>query len=443
MKTTDKKNIEMATMKVFDKHESEVRSYCRSFETVFTKSKNAKLWDKNGNEFIDLFAGAGALNYGHNNERIRTKLVEYLMNDGVTHSLDMATEAKENFLLEFEESILKPRNLDYKVMFPGPTGTNAVESAMKIARKVTGRTNIISFTNAFHGMSLGSLAATGNSFKRKGAGVPLGGTTFMPYDGYMGPLVDTTILLEKLLKDPGSGVETPAAIIVETLQGEGGLNAASAGWLRNLADLCKKFDILFIVDDVQMGCGRTGTFFSFEEAGINPDIVCLSKSIGGYGLPMALTLIKPEYDIWNPGEHNGTFRGNNLGFVAATEALTYWKDASFEKAIANHAATISQFLKRMASQYKGKITEVKGKGLIQGMVFKEPSDAAKLCGEAFSRQVIMETSGAFDEVAKLMPPLTIEADVMQEGLNRIEVSLQAMYAPAEAMEEKIPAETRA
>ncbi|WP_168122609.1 diaminobutyrate--2-oxoglutarate transaminase [Paenibacillus sp. HB172176] len=440
---TNENNIEMPTMKVFDQLESEVRSYCRSFETVFTKASNATLWDKNGNEFIDLFAGAGALNYGHNNERIRAKLIDYLMKDGITHSLDMATEAKETFLLEFQESILKPRNLDYKVMFPGPTGTNSVESAMKIARKVTGRTNIISFTNAFHGMSLGSLAATGNSFKRKGAGVPLSGTTFMPYDGYMGPLVDTTILLEKLLKDPGSGVETPAAIIVETLQGEGGLNSASANWLRNLEALCKKFDILFIIDDVQMGCGRTGTFFSFEEAGINPDIVCLSKSIGGYGLPMALTLIKPEHDIWNPGEHNGTFRGNNLGFVAATEALSYWKDASFEKAIANHAAVISSFLKRMAAQYKGKITDVKGKGLIQGLVFKEHSDASKLCGEAFNRQVIMETSGAFDEVAKLMPPLTIEPKLLQEGLNRIEASLKAMYGSAEIAEEKIPAATRA
>ncbi|MBW7454300.1 diaminobutyrate--2-oxoglutarate transaminase, partial [Paenibacillus sepulcri] len=260
--------------------ESEVRSYCRSFEKVFHKAKNAKLWDIEGREYIDFFAGAGALNYGHNNPAIRTRLVDYLLEDGVTHSLDMATKAKEMFLKRFTLSILKPRGLDYKIMFPGPTGTNSVESAMKIARKVTGRRNIVCFTNAFHGMSLGSLAATGNAFKRKGAGVDLPNTNFMPYDGYFGEGINTVDMMEKYLDDPGSGFDLPAAIILETVQGEGGLNAASPAWLKRVQELCLKRDILLIVDDVQMGCGRTGTFFSFEEAGINPDIVCLSKSIG-------------------------------------------------------------------------------------------------------------------------------------------------------------------
>lgn len=419
---------------VFEQIESEVRSYCRSFDTVFTKAKGATLWDKQGREYIDFFAGAGALNYGHNNERIRARIVDYMMNDGITHSLDMATEAKERFLLAFQHKILAPRGLDYKIMFPGPTGTNSVESALKIARKVTQRTNVIAFTNAFHGMSLGSLAATGNAYKRGGAGVSLSGTTFLPYDGYMGPHIDTTLLMEKLLKDSGSGVDAPAAVIVETLQGEGGLNAASVKWLRNLEAICRKHDILLIIDDVQMGCGRTGTFFSFEEAGIQPDIVCLSKSIGGYGLPMALTLIKPEHDIWSPGEHNGTFRGNNLGFIAATEAIEYWEDGSLERQIREHALTIRKFLEKSAAQYPDKIAEVRGKGLIQGIVFRHPADASKLCQEAFKRGVIMETSGARDEVAKLMPPLTIEAKLLVEGIARIDESLNGMYASKEQKE---------
>lgn len=423
--------VKKSKLQVFDRLESEVRSYCRSFKTVFTKASNAKLVDRDNREYIDFFAGAGALNYGHNNKRIRTKLVEYLLEDGITHSLDMATEAKEKFLLTFQDTILAPRGLKYKVMFPGPTGTNSVESALKIARKVTGRTNVVCFTNAFHGMSLGSLAATGNAFKRSGSGVPLTGTTFLPYDGYMGPLVDTTSLLEKLLLDSGSGLDLPAAVILETLQGEGGLSSASDKWLRNLERICREHGILLIVDDVQMGCGRTGTFFSFEKVGIVPDIVCMSKSIGGYGLPMAITLLKPEHDVWNPGEHNGTFRGNNLGFVAATEALHYWGNEDLEKQVGEHAKTISSFLGRMASRYSGKISEIRGRGLIQGLVFKDSSDAGKLCGACFEKGLIMETSGPNDEVAKLMPPLTIEASVLKEGLDKIEAALHDLFAPAE------------
>lgn len=417
---------------VFNQMESEVRSYCRSFQTVFNKASNALLWDKHHKAYIDFFAGAGALNYGHNNPRIREKLVQYLLEDGVTHSLDMATEAKERFLLQFNNLILKPRSMSYKVMFPGPTGTNAVESALKITRKVTGRTNIICFTNAFHGMSLGSLSATGNSFKRKGAGVTLSNTTFMPYDQYFGSSIDTAAMLEKMLDDPGSGIDKPAAVLLETLQGEGGLNSASQAWLQSIEKICRKHDMLLIVDDVQMGCGRTGSFFSFEDAKIEPDLICLSKSIGGYGLPMALTLIKPKYDQWAPGEHNGTFRGNNLGFVAASEALTYWSDSDFSSQILKKSEILQRFLERMAKTYSKEIQEVRGKGFIQGLAFVEPSQAGKLSAEAFERGVIMETSGPRDEVAKIMPPLTIEEKLLLEGLERIEEALQAMFSPAAA-----------
>lgn len=413
-----------ADLRVFDKMESEVRSYCRSFEKVFHKAKNAKLWDIEGREYIDFFAGAGALNYGHNNPAIRTRLVDYLLEDGVTHSLDMATKAKEMFLKRFTSSILKPRGLDYKIMFPGPTGTNSVESAMKIARKVTGRRNIVCFTNAFHGMSLGSLAATGNAFKRKGAGVDLPNTNFMPYDGYFGEGINTVDMMEKYLDDPGSGFDLPAAIILETVQGEGGLNAASPAWLKRVQELCLKRDILLIVDDVQMGCGRTGTFFSFEEAGINPDIVCLSKSIGGYGLPMALTLIKPEYDLWHPGEHNGTFRGNNLAFVAAAEALSYWEDGAFETELAGKASRIEEALSQLLKEHPEVKAYRKGKGLIQGISFDPPQLAGQLSAAAFKRGVIMETSGPHDEVAKLMPPLTIESSVLEKGLAILKESFE-------------------
>ncbi|WP_308634414.1 diaminobutyrate--2-oxoglutarate transaminase [Paenibacillus silvisoli] len=421
----------VSKLDVFEELESEVRSYCRSFQTVFTKAANAKLWDKDGRDYIDFFAGAGSLNYGHNNPQLRDKLINYMISDGITHSLDMATAAKETFLTSFNEIILKPRNMNYKVMFPGPTGTNSVESALKIARKVTGRTNIVCFTNAFHGMSLGSLAATGNSFKRKGAGVSLSGTTFMPYDNYFGSVIDTSIILEKMLQDPGSGVDRPAAVLLETLQGEGGLNEASASWLQRIEQICKANDMLLIVDDVQMGCGRTGTFFSFEESGIRPDIICMSKSIGGYGLPMAITLIKPEHDIWNPGEHNGTFRGNNLGFIAATEALSYWRTGDFELEINKKSRLLMNALSRMASKYRKHIVQVRGRGMIQGFVFRDPSQASILSAKAFERSVILETSGPRDEVAKVMPPLTIEERVLEEGLKRIDAALHEMFGAAD------------
>src|SRR5690625_4034103 len=206
-------------MKVFEEKESQVRSYSRGFPTIFEKSKGYKLWDTEGNEYIDFFAGAGALNYGHNDTIMQNKLIEYIQNDGIIHSLDMGTTARSDFLQSFRKTILEPRNLDYKVMFPGPTGTNSVESALKIARKVTGRETVISFTNAFHGMTIGSLSVTGNSFKRHGAGIPLHHSVAMPFDDYMEDH-NSIAYLEKFLEDSGSGVALPAAIILETVQGE-------------------------------------------------------------------------------------------------------------------------------------------------------------------------------------------------------------------------------
>ncbi len=411
-------------LKIFEELESEVRSYIRSFPTIFTKASGNKLWDVDGKEYIDFFAGAGALNYGHNHPKMKEKLIAYIAGDGITHSLDMATKAKEQFLHRFHEVILTPRNLDYKIMFPGPTGTNSVESALKLARKVTGRDLIISFTNAFHGMTLGSLSITGNSFKRHGAGIPLHNSVSMPFDRYLGDDVDTIDYLERFLDDNGSGVALPAAIIVETLQGEGGLNSASIPWLKKLEELCRRWDILMIIDDVQVGCGRTGPFFSFESAGIKPDIVCLSKSISGYGVPMALTLIKPEYDIWSPGEHNGTFRGHNLAFITATEALTYWETEEFSQAIISKGEKVELFLDKLIKDIPQLAGSTRGKGLMRGIACGVEGLAEKICAAAFERGLIMETSGPNSEVFKIMPPLTIDEADLEKGLRILEQSIQ-------------------
>lgn len=410
---------------IINEHESVVRSYVRNFPTVFTKAKKHLMWDEDGKEFIDFFSGAGALNYGHNDDHMKKQLVDYIMNDGITHSLDMASNAKAEFLEKFQDVILKPRELDYKVMFPGPTGTNSVESALKLARKVTGRTDIISFTGGFHGMTIGSLSVTGNSMKRKGAGIPLQNTVTMAYDNYVDH--DTLVYLERFLEDNGSGVAIPAAMIVETVQGEGGINAARFEWLKNLEDLCRRWGgILLIIDDVQAGIGRTGTFFSFEAAGIKPDIVCLSKSLSGYGLPLAVTLIKPELDIWKPGEHNGTFRGNNHAFVTATAALDYWKDESFEKEIHQKSEVIYSFLEDIVSKYPEIKGEVRGRGFMVGIASEVEGLAAKVTAKCFDLGLIMETAGPNDEVFKLFPPLNIPTEDLQKGLAIIEESIKQL-----------------
>ncbi|MFD2749501.1 diaminobutyrate--2-oxoglutarate transaminase [Virgibacillus siamensis] len=414
-------------MKTFEEMESAVRSYSRGWPTIFEKAKGYKLWDIDGKEYIDFFAGAGALSYGHNDDVMQEKLIEYIKNDGVIHSLDMGTTPRKEFLESFKEIILTPRKLDYKIMFPGPTGTNTVESALKIARKVTGRDTVISFTNAFHGMTIGSLSVTGNSFKRQGAGVPLHHSVAMPFDDYVEDY-DSIAYLERFLEDSGSGVALPAAIILETVQGEGGINAARMEWLKRVEEVCRKWDILLIVDDVQAGCGRTGTFFSFEPAGINPDIVCLSKSIGGIGLPMAITLIKPEYDQWGPGEHNGTFRGNNMAFIAATEALNRWKTDEFGKEIMKKADILRDAIESLIEAYPALNGEARGRGLMQGIAVHKDDLANEICAAAFKRGLIVETSGPKDEVVKFLPPLTIEEAGLKDGLAILEESIKEVLA---------------
>ncbi|GAB3207154.1 diaminobutyrate--2-oxoglutarate transaminase [Marinactinospora thermotolerans] len=413
-------------MEIFERLESEVRSYCRGWPVVFNEARGSHVYDESGRPYLDFFAGAGSLNYGHNNPRLKTELLDYLIGDSIVHSLDAYTTAKRDFLKTFGEVILAPRGLDYKVQFPGPAGNNAVEAALKLARKYTGRETVISFTNGFHGMTLGALAVTGNSMKRGGAGVPLGHAATMPFDGYMDGRTPDFLWLRSLLEDSGSGLDKPAAVIVETVQGEGGINVASAGWLRGLAALCKEYEMLLIVDDIQMGCGRTGPFFSFEEAGIEPDIVTLSKSISGYGLPMALTLFKRELDVWEPGEHNGTFRGPNPAFVTGTAALTtFWRDDELQRETVAKGELIGSRLEAIAEEHPQTGAHARGRGMARGLAFTEEGLAKSVCAEAFQRGLLMETSGPEDEVAKLLPPLTTSREELEQGLDIIAESVRA------------------
>ncbi|MDH5710905.1 MAG: diaminobutyrate--2-oxoglutarate transaminase [Gammaproteobacteria bacterium] len=424
-------------MKVFDEIESEVQSYARSFPRVFNKAKGEHLYDEEGKQYLDFLAGAGTLNYGHNNPIFKKKLLDYIENDGITHGLDLHTKAKREFLETFNEKILKPRGLDYVLQFTGPTGTNAVEAALKLARNVTGRENIIAFTNGFHGVSLGALATTGNSHHRGAAGVSLSGTFRMPYDGYLGDDIDTNAYLDKVLSDSSSGIDHPAAVIVETVQGEGGINAASFEWLRSLETVCRKHDILLIIDDIQAGCGRTGTYFSFEEAGIKPDIITLSKSLGGYGTPFALVLIKPELDQWKPGEHNGTFRGNNFAFVTAKAAIDhYWSDDTFSQEIKSKGVYISQRLTSIVEKYGEGNFSTCGRGMFQGINCINGEIAGKITHSAFQKGLIIETSGAEDHVVKFLCPLTTSRENLKKGIDIVELAVKEVCAKEDSIPEK-------
>jgi len=421
-----------AEIAIFNRRESEARSYCRGFSKVFTKAAGSEMTDGSGRSYIDFLAGCSSLNYGHNDPDMKEALVDHIAGDGIAHGLDLHTGTKADFLSAFEKHILQPRGMDHRVMFTGPTGANAVEAAMKIARKVTGRDNIVAFTNGFHGVTLGALSATANGYHRGGAGTTLNGVTRMPYDGYMGSQCDSTKFLEAMLKDGSSGIDAPAAILLETVQGEGGLNAASPEWITRVAELAKEHGALLIVDDIQAGCGRTGTFFSFEEMGIMPDIVTMAKSVSGFGLPMALTLIRPEHDIFGPAEHNGTFRGNTHAFVTARVAIEkFWADDRLQKDINTKADILGDALGDLAALVPGAF--LKGRGMMQGVDVGSGDLAEAICARAFEKGLIIETSGSEDQVIKVLAPLTTPEATFRKGLNILldaarDVTVSAKFA---------------
>lgn len=410
-------------MDIFERLESNVRSYSRNFPTVFTRAKMSKMYSKDGKEFIDFFNGAGALNYGHNNDYIKKRVIEYIENDGITHALDMFTEAKEEFFRTFEEKILKPAGFNYKLLSCAPTGTNAVEASLKLARKAKGRTGVFAFTGSFHGMTMGSLSVSSGKTVRAGAGVPLTDVTFVPHPcSFRGDAIE---YIENIITDEYSGVMKPAAIILETVQAEGGVRIMPPDFLKRLRAMCDRQDVLMIVDDIQVGCGRTGSFFSFERAGVVPDMVTLSKSISGYGYPMSLLLMKPELDVFNPGEHNGTFRGNQVAFVGAKAALELREMLDLESKTKRDGEYIRQFVETRLLPLDKRL-EHRGIGMIHGIDFEALGDeslSGRVAEECFRLGLIIERAGRKDCVLKIMPALTIEKDELIAGLEIIEKAM--------------------
>ena len=413
----------MNNLETFEKYESKVRSYCRKWPVEFSYA-NGSVVEADGKKYIDFFNGAGALNYGHNNDYIKEQLIKYIESDGIVHSLDMYASAKKDFIDYFEKEVLIPRGLDYKLMFPGPTGTNAIEMAIKLARKNKKRNNIFALMGAFHGMTLGSLALTTEPAAREGAGVTLNNVTHIAPPYYMNNTFDTIGYMKEILHDDHSGIEKPAAIILETVQAEGGIYPFSKEFLQDLRKLCDEEDILLIVDDIQSGCARTGTFFSFERAGIKPDMVTLSKSIGGYGMPLSLVLIKPELDIFNPGEHNGTFRGFQLSMVTAKAALEFMLKNNIEKEVKRKEKIVSDYLNNEIKPLLKENMCFRGIGLMWGIEFNDGKLSRSVLDKCFEKGLIIELAGRNDSVLKIMPALTIEDELLIEGLNIIKESIK-------------------
>ncbi|WP_031435580.1 aspartate aminotransferase family protein [Methylomarinum vadi] len=410
-------------MSIFDERESEIRAYCRLYPVVFDKASNARQTDEDGNEYIDFFAGAGVLNFGHNNERMKLAVIDYIQNNGVTHSLDLHTTAKRRFMERFVQVILEPRGMPHKLQFMGPTGTNAVEAALKLARRATGRREIVAFSHGFHGMTLGALSCTANQHFRAAAGVPLEHVRHFPFGCekmcpgcQLGCGMASIEQLRAYYLDSSSGITPPAAFLVETIQAEGGVKVASKTWLQALEKLARELDSLVIVDEIQVGCGRTGSFFSFDDLGIDPDIICLAKGIGGMGTPMAMNLVKPEIDQhWSPGEHTGTFRGQDLSFVAGAEALAYFEDDSLMQEVRSKSRIMNEAMTALEKRHTA--VEISGKGMIIGLDVGDGNRAKAIVEECFRSGLLIASCGTGGRVVKLIPPLTIPEDDLKDGLD--------------------------
>ncbi len=418
-------------MELFEKWESDIRGYSRAYPTVFASASNARQTDEQGNSYIDFFAGAGVLNFGHNNPRMKEALIRFIEADGVAHSLDMATTVKRDFMQAFIDTVLSPRNMDYKLQFMGPTGTNAVEAALKLARRVTGRTEVIAFSQGFHGMTLGALACTANQYFRNASGVPLNHVSHVPFETTSGCGMGCLNTLRESLENSSSGAEPPAAFIIEVIQAEGGVNVASQEWLQALQQLARDVGALFIVDEIQVGCGRTGSYFSFDGMGLDPDIICLAKGIGGFGTPLAMNLVKPKHDKhWQPGEHTGTFRGQGFSFVAGREALRYFEDDNLMRLTRERGDMIHARLASIAQRYKGQGVETRGKGMIQALDVMDGTKAKAIAKTCFENGLLVGPCGVSGRVIKLIPPLTIPDDDLEEGLSILENAVDAVMGGA-------------
>jgi len=423
-----------------ERFEGSAVSYPQGIPIAIESGRGATLRDVDGNTFIDFFAGAGVLNVGHGNPSVVAAASE--QQQLLVHALDFPTPAKLR-LIQALKPLLPGRLAERaKFHFGGPTGSDAVESAIKLAQVNTGRRGIIAFHGSYHGMTGTALSASSDSSL---PGREVGPVHFLPYPyTYRGALgrdetslqLADVALLESCLADPLSGVAKPAAVIIEPIQGEGGTIVPPAGFLREVRRVTAEHDVLLIVDEIQTGFGRTGSMFACEEEGISPDIVTLSKALGGIGYPVSCIAYDERFDSWQPGAHIGTFRGHQVGMAAGTAALDYMQNT----ALIDHTRDLGEialaFL-RAAAENLPAIGDVRGRGLFIGVELvrdlesKEPWPelARSLRSVCAARGLIFEIGGHFGNVVRFLPPLVISRSLLEEGLQIFVDALEAREAP--------------
>jgi diaminobutyrate-2-oxoglutarate transaminase len=401
-------------MDMLERFESVSQNYVRTPRIAFDKAHGAELFDEAGNRYVDFFAGGGSLSYGHNNPAVRSALIDYLSSGRALQTGHRTSIAKRQFVELFVTAILEPRKLNYRLLFTDPAGGAAAETALRLARRHRNRANVVAFTNASHGVTEGALAITSKQQSRQVLGKA--NTVFMPFCGYFGSETDTIAYFRRYLRDTSSGLDLPAAAIVETTQVHGGVHIASPEWLKKLEQLCREYEILLVIDDTHTGCGRVGPYFSFEAAGITPDIVIGSNAMAA-GLPLSMLLLKPELDLWRPGEQAGAFQGDSLAFVAATELLSQW-NCNLRAELERNAGVLEAELSQWPSLYKPKVS-VRGHGMVWALDFQRPGSAAVISAWALERGLVVEAAHLHDEVVLVMPPLIIDEATLLRGLNRL------------------------
>jgi len=425
--------------------ESNVRSYPRKLPLAIAKAKGVWVTDVEGKNFIDCLAGAGTLALGHNHDDILETLNAFLISGMPMHTLDITTPVKDQFSETLLE-LLPNKGRDYCLQFCGPSGADAVEAALKLVKIMTGRSHIISFTGGYHGMTHGALAVTGNNDPKEHLTNLMPGVQFLPFPhSYRCPVgvggkEGAGILAHQFrhfIEDVERGTPLPAAVILEVVQGEGGVNPAPTHWLKQIREITKQHGILLIVDEVQTGFGRTGKMFAFEEAGIEPDIIVMSKAIGG-GLPLAVLGIKKQFDAWSPGAHSGTFRGNQLAMAAGITTLKFLNNPVFLESVIERGNWLTTQILALQSRYPS-LAQVRGRGLMIGIEIVDermpldsskayPGDkalAATIQKHCFQQGLILERGGRNGNVIRLLPPLVITHKECMEVLVRFELALES------------------
>ena len=426
-----------------DEMESNVRSYPRKLPLAIAKAQGCWVTDVEGNEYLDCLAGAGTLALGHNHPAIIKSIQDTLASGLPLHTLDITTPLKDAFSEALLAHFLGGKD-EYRLQFCGPTGADATEAAGKLAKTFTGRGNVISFSGGYHGMTQGSLALTGNLGAKNAVPNLMPGVQFLPYPHeYRCPLglggeagVDAlTYYFENFIEDMESGVVKPAAVILEAIQGEGGVVVGPTKWLRKIREVTEKHGILMIADEVQAGFCRSGKMFAFQHAGIEPDIVVMSKAVGG-SLPLAVLAIKKKFDAWQPAGHTGTFRGNQLAMATGYASLRIMREQDLAGNAQARGDFIRSELNRLAQEFPC-IGNVRGRGLMIGIEIVDerlpadrmgslPADAvlaAEIQKACFNNKLLLERGGRNGTVVRLLAPLIITQQECEELIKRFRQSV--------------------